>query len=131
MASSFVHDCLAYQTEFFEGNFNQLFINDPSWTRLPRNTHMDRNVFQNGLVSLQISAVNLARFGLHKRTATSSAGETGACRKAPVHLPMCQQKSGLTPRSFLDLHMHASSRTGHVLRWWKNNKRAISCQISN
>lgn len=105
-------------------SFNQLFINDPAWTWLPHNTHMDRNIFQNGLVSLQISVVNLAWFRLHEQTTSSSTGETGTCRQAPVHLPMCQQKSGLTRRSFLDSHMHASSRTGHMLRRWKNNKRA-------
>lgn len=116
---------LEHQMEFeSRRSFNQLFINDPTWTWLPRNTHMDRNVFQNGLVLLQISAVNLAWFRLLEQTATSSTGETGACRQAPVHLPMCQQKSGLTWRSFLESHMHASGRTGHVLRRWKNNKRA-------
>lgn len=31
-------------------SFNQLFINDPTWTWLPHNTHMGRNIFQNGLV---------------------------------------------------------------------------------
>lgn len=81
---------------------------------------MDSNVFQNGLVVLQISVVNLAWFELHEqncdqlhrrdwRMLTSTSPSAHVSAKIRINTKIIPGFA----------HAKASSRTGHMLRQWK------------